>query len=200
MPIIRHAASVLLLIALTAGSLAQASVISIGSLKDNTLYEDAAGALSNGAGQRFFVGRPGSGGNRRGLIAFDIAGSIPAGATINNVSLRLNMTNTSAGDKTIELRASLQDWGQGSSVASGGEGGGGPAALGDATWRGSTPFTTPASGTHPAATSPPRLAPASPSAASVSTHGPRPPNSSPTCNPGSIPRPPTSAGLCSATK
>lgn len=134
MPIIRHTMSALLLIALSTGSIAQASVIAIGALKDNTLYEDVGGALSNGAGQRFFAGRPGSGGNRRGLIAFDIAGSIPAGATINSVSLRLNMSNTSAGDKTIEIRASLQDWGQGTSIASGGEGGGGPSTLGDATW------------------------------------------------------------------
>ncbi len=134
MPIIRHTTSALLLIAMCTGSIAQASVIAIGAIKDNTLYEDAAGSLSNGAGQRFFVGRPGSGGNRRGLLAFDIAGSIPAGATINSVSLRLNMSNTTAGDKTIELHASLQDWGQGTSVASGGEGGGGPSTVGDATW------------------------------------------------------------------
>jgi len=113
---------------------APAAVISIGSIKDNTLYEDAAGSLSNGAGQRIFAGMAGNGLIRRGLMAFDIAGNIPAGATINTVTLRLNMSQTSSGMKTVELRPALIDWGEGFSVAGGGEGSGAPATLGDATW------------------------------------------------------------------
>jgi hypothetical protein len=111
-----------------------AAVIAIGALKDNTLYEDANGALSNGSGQRFFVGRAGGGAVRRGVLEFDIAGSVPAGSTINSVSLRLNMSNTSAGPTVVELRAALAEWGEGASVAGGGEGGGAASAPGDATW------------------------------------------------------------------
>ncbi|HYC76027.1 MAG TPA: hypothetical protein VEI02_00225, partial [Planctomycetota bacterium] len=43
---------------------------------DNTLFEDPNGALSNGAGPHFYVGRVGfSGGQllRRGLLRFDVA-------------------------------------------------------------------------------------------------------------------------------
>jgi len=35
----------------------QADVTTIGSNKDNTLYENASGSLSNGAGSFFFVGQ-----------------------------------------------------------------------------------------------------------------------------------------------
>lgn len=123
-----------LCVAIVASDAAHGAVISIGASKDNTLYQDAAGALSNGAGQRFFAGTAGNGGIRRGLLAFDIASAVPAGSTINSVSLRLNMSNTSGGPAIIELRPALQNWGEGTSVAGGGEGGGGPSTAGDATW------------------------------------------------------------------
>ena len=56
------------------------STIVLGPSKDNTIYQNAA-AISNGAGSTFIAGET----NgltpliRRGLIAFDIAGNIPAG-------------------------------------------------------------------------------------------------------------------------
>ena len=98
-------------------------------LKDNTLYESATGALSNGAGQHFFSGKTDSSALlRRGLITFDIAGSIPAGSTIESVTLTLNMSKTSSGTQTIELHRLLADWGEGSSDAPSNEGGGTSAA------------------------------------------------------------------------
>lgn len=121
-------------VAVIASNATHAALIAIGASKDNTLYQDAAGAVSNGAGQRFFAGTSGGGGVRRGLLAFDVASAIPAGSTINSVSLRLNMSNTSGGPAIIELRPALQNWGEGTSVAGGGEGGGGPSTTGDATW------------------------------------------------------------------
>ena len=114
--------------------------------KDNTLYEDASGSLSNGRGQHFFVGKTGATTNRirRGVIAFDVAGGIPAGSTIDSVILTLHMSRTQASAQTISVRRLLGDWGEGSSDAPGGatiadpeatgEGGGASASSGDATW------------------------------------------------------------------
>jgi hypothetical protein len=106
--------------------------------KDNTLYQyvPAEGDLSNGAGFHFFAGENGMGELRRGVLAFDIAGSIPPGSTITGVSLSLNMSMTSSDTpRTVELHKLLSDWGEGTSHAGGGEGGGAPATPGDATWR-----------------------------------------------------------------
>lgn len=110
--------------------------ITIGATKDNTLYESPTGALSNGAGQHFFAGRSSqiTGSIRRGLIAFDVAGSVPTGATISSVILTLNMSQTSSGNQTVSLHRALADWGEGTSVATGNEGGGAPSTTGDATW------------------------------------------------------------------
>jgi hypothetical protein len=105
--------------------------------KDNTLYEDAAGSLSNGAGQFLFVGRTGQVSNylRRGLVAFDIAGAIPAGATIQNVQLTMTVSETIAGPQTLALHRVLADWGEGTSNSNVMGGGIGAAATaGDATW------------------------------------------------------------------
>jgi len=112
----------------------QADVITIEPSKDNTLYQDAAGSLSNGAGGNFFVGKTAAGVIRRGLLAFDIISHIPPGSTINSVSLTLHMSRTSSGSQLVSLHKVLADWGEGTSVAPRGGGGGGPATSADATW------------------------------------------------------------------
>jgi hypothetical protein len=119
-------------------SLAIADIININPIKDNTLYEfDAAeGDLSNALGSHFFAGETGMSEIRRGVIAFDIAGSIPAGSTILGVTLSLNMSRTGLTTPlTVELHKLLADWGEGTSQAPGEEGGGAPATPNDATWR-----------------------------------------------------------------
>ena len=113
--------------------------IDIGPSRDNTLYEEASGSLSNGAGQHFFVGRNNIGQIRRGVIAFDIAGNIPAGASIIGASLVLHVSRTQAGAQPVHLQRLLADWGEGSSTAplkigGTGSGGGTVAKTGDATW------------------------------------------------------------------
>jgi hypothetical protein len=120
-----------------AATRATANIINITPSKDNTLYEydPAEGDLSNGAGFHFFAGENGMGELRRGVLAFDIAGAIPAGSTITAVSLTLNMSMTPAGAETVELHKLLADWGEGTSHAPMGEGDGAPATPGDATWR-----------------------------------------------------------------
>jgi hypothetical protein len=121
----------------SAASSASAAMISIFPSKDNTLYEydPAEGDHSNGAGFHFFAGENGEGEVRRGVLAFDIAGTIPPGSTITAVSLTLNMSMTPAGPETVELHKLLADWGEGTSHAPMGEGDGAPATPNDATWR-----------------------------------------------------------------
>jgi FtsP/CotA-like multicopper oxidase with cupredoxin domain len=119
-------------------SLAIADVVNINSSKDNTLYEYVAadGDLSNALGDHFFTGETAMNRLRRGVLAFDIAGNIPAGSTITGVTLTLNMSKTpSNAARATELHKLLADWGEGTSHAGGGEGAGAPATPTDATWR-----------------------------------------------------------------
>jgi hypothetical protein len=119
-------------------SLAIADIINISPSKDNTLYEfiPADGDLSNALGFHFFVGETAMGELRRGVLAFDIAGSIPSGSTILEVTLSLNMSRTADNTaRTVELHKLLADWGEGTSHATGDEGMGAPATTNDATWR-----------------------------------------------------------------
>jgi hypothetical protein len=129
-----------LVIATTLGgpNLAIAQLANINPIKDNTLYEfvPADGDRSNALGNHFFAGETGMGEFRRGLLAFDIAGNIPAGSTILGVTLSLNVSRTGLDDaRIIELHKLLADWGEGTSVAPGEEGTGAPATANDATWR-----------------------------------------------------------------
>jgi hypothetical protein len=119
-------------------SLAIADIININPIKDNTLYEydPAEGDMSNALGNHFFAGETAMGELRRGVLAFDIAGSIPSGSTILGVTLSLNMSRTGLDtSRIVELHKLLADWGEGTSVAPGEEGDGGPATTNDATWR-----------------------------------------------------------------
>ncbi len=121
---------------LSASALPAQRSLTVAALKDNTLYNQPDGLLSNGTGQQFFVGRSGFNNpaqTRRGVIDFDLAG-VPAGSQVLSVELRLQMTKTSAAAFPISLHRILQDWGEGDSQASGNEGGGAPSEPGDATW------------------------------------------------------------------
>ena len=109
-------------------------MVELQAVKDNTLYESGAGPLSNGVGGYFFAGRNLVGLIRRGLLAFDIAGNIPAGSTIMDVFLTLHMSRTQASSKTVNLHRVLADWGEGTSNAAGQEGAGAASTAGDATW------------------------------------------------------------------
>lgn len=122
----------------TAATSASAAIINITPSKDNTLYEfdPVEGDLSNALGNHFFAGLTLMDHLRRGVLAFDIAGSIPAGSTITGVTLSLNMSRTlTETARIVELHKLLADWGEGTSVAPDPEGQGAPATLNDATWR-----------------------------------------------------------------
>jgi hypothetical protein len=120
-----------------APTLASATTININPNKDNTLYEfvPADGDRSNALGDHFFAGMTAEGLIRRGVLAFDIAGSIPSGSTITSVSLSMNMSKTISDTRTVELHVVLVDWGEGTSNANASEGQGAPATPNDATWR-----------------------------------------------------------------
>lgn len=139
-------------------SLAWADSITINPDKDNTLVQTRDGSLSNGLGD-MFVGRSNLAdpvARRRGVIHFNVAGSVPAGSTITSVTLRLWLAKT--GDpqvRTIFVHRATASWGEGSSYLNGGYGS--PSTTGDATWvhrfHTSSPWTsaggvyaTPASG------------------------------------------------------
>jgi hypothetical protein len=112
---------------------AQADVVQLVSSKDNTLIQ-SSDPVSDGAGVHFFAGTTIANSIRRGLIAFDIAGNIPAGSTVQSVRLQLHMSKTIGPEGSFELHQVLADWGEGTSIGTRGEGGGAPATVGDATW------------------------------------------------------------------
>lgn len=125
----------LLLTSLFVAAAGSADVVVLGTLKDATLYSDDD-TSANGAGSRIFSGNTDAGAQRRALLEFDVAGNVPAGATINSVTLQLFVNRSQiAGTRTVELRRLLTSWSEGPSDPSGQEGGGESAQLGDVTWR-----------------------------------------------------------------
>lgn len=117
------------------GPAARADTVMLVPSKDNTLYENEFGTLSNGSGPSFFSGPTNFAGLRRALIAFDIAGNIPAGSTITNVELTLVVTLSISGGVSTDLRRVETDWGEGASDTQMNPGGSGDASqTEDATW------------------------------------------------------------------
>jgi hypothetical protein len=126
--------------AMTMPAISRADVATIGAAKDNTIFQSN---LNNslGAGQAIFAGTNAQSSPRRGLIDFDIAGAIPAGATINSVQLTLFLNSASGGSTSspiIHLYRLSDDWGEGTAGSTvngaGGVGQGFAAGEGDVTW------------------------------------------------------------------
>jgi len=114
----------------------KADVVTINTSKDNTLYEDSIGGVSNGAGQHLFVGKDMRGVRKRGAIAFDIAGNIPAGSTIERVSLKMFVSKAKTeANQLVQLLKFSNDWGEGTSDAEDEEGQGAAATTDDVSWR-----------------------------------------------------------------
>jgi plastocyanin len=107
--------------------------------KDNTLYEPE-NIFSNAKGTYLFSGVTGRSQKRRALMAFDVPGRVPSGATIQSATLILTLSQAPAGSPDVPLRLHVMsgDWGEGESIAALPEGTGGDAKNGDATW--DTPF------------------------------------------------------------
>ena len=110
-----------------------ADEVNLPASKDNTIYSE--GALSNAVGDYLFGGETGIGDFRRSLITFDIAAGLPAGVTIDEVQLSLNVSKVPDLDShNFSLYRLTSDWGEGGSNAPGVEGGGTDASTDDATW------------------------------------------------------------------
>ena len=104
-------------------------------LKDNTLYLDPAGQVSNGQGIYLFAGMTNANSLRRGLVAFDLA-SIPANATVTAASLSMfsNRPAPNPAPVDVSVHKVLRDWGEGASDAGEPGGFGIQAETNDATW------------------------------------------------------------------
>lgn len=126
--------STLALVVLAAPPL-RADVVTLTASRDGSLYSDPSGAVANGSGPILVVGRAGGTSTapvRRALLRFDVAAAAPAGSIINSAQLVLAFTSGNAGARTVELHRVDQDWGEGASSTTSGQGA--PAAAGDATW------------------------------------------------------------------
>jgi hypothetical protein len=118
------------------GALYAAENISLEPSADATLYE-GDGSLANGSGSYLFAGRTedrNGAVERRAVLAFDVRGSIPAGATITAASLDVSVSRTVSGGQTVQLRRLTESWSEGPSDAPGEEGGGATSQNGDTTW------------------------------------------------------------------
>jgi hypothetical protein len=123
----------------------------IGASRDNTIYQSAVTNSAGGAAG-VFVGTNGQGSPRRGLVAFDVAGNVPAGALITGAQLTMYLGAAgNAVGQPIGLHRLTADWGEGTAGSSSptvsGGGNGFAASPGDATWNarflGSTSWTNP---------------------------------------------------------
>jgi hypothetical protein len=115
----------------------------LGAAKDTSIFSNNT---SNTAGGNdvLYVGKNASGATRHALVAFDIGSAgIPAGSTIDSVSLTLYLNGYSGSvfgaDRDVRLFGVTSAWGNGTtgSGGSGGGGGQGTAAVpgnGDVTW------------------------------------------------------------------
>jgi autotransporter-associated beta strand protein len=139
-------------------SSAQAAQVEIGAAQDATLLGGTDATTNNSlADPGIFVGTDGDGNPKRGLIEFNIAGAVPAGATITAVTLQLTVGQVAgsggggpggtSGPETISLYDESQAWGQPTNFAGattfGGTGHGAAPDPGDATWNYSFYSTTP---------------------------------------------------------
>ena len=116
-------------------SAAASQTVVIEASADNTLYEDAEGDLANGSGAILLAGRINADVDsiRRAVLFFDVAGSLPHGAIVEAVVLKLYLGRGNGGAREVRVHRLLTDWGEGDSTVNGG-GLGAPAEPGDATW------------------------------------------------------------------
>ena len=113
------------------------AVVSLVASQDNSLFEDANGIKSNGAGDHLFAGRTFQAEGislRRAMMMFDFEGQLPADVTIVKAELALHVTKSISDDVTFGLHRLTSSWGEANSHAPLEEGKGTSATPGDATW------------------------------------------------------------------
>jgi autotransporter-associated beta strand protein len=132
-----------------ASTASRAGQVEIGAAQDATLLGGNDALTNNSlADPGLFVGTDGEDNPKRGLIEFNIAGAVPAGAMITGVQLQLTVgqvagsgggrTGGTDGPETISLFDESQAWGQPTNfpgaTSFGGHGHGAAPDAGDATW------------------------------------------------------------------
>jgi hypothetical protein len=122
--------------------------------RDTSIYQNSPNNSGGGAAG-IFAGTNGQGSPRRGLVAFDVAGHVPAGATIIGTELRMYLGQATGGiGEPVGLHRLTADWGEGTAGSAtptvANSGNGFTAALGDAIWNARfhsptspTPWTAP---------------------------------------------------------
>lgn len=110
------------------------TTVSLSAVQDNTIWDVDPTCCSNGAGTHAYVGTNGNGNAMRMLVQFDVAGALPAGATILSAELHIVCLQTNAGPIDVDLHRVTDSWGEGSSFAPGGQGAGTGSQPGDANW------------------------------------------------------------------
>ena len=90
----------ILLLSILASARVQSATATLHPLADTTL-QSAFPGNNFGDGTSFQAGGRRQGGVARGLVEFDIANTVPAGATISSVSLTLSVTATPSGGVRI---------------------------------------------------------------------------------------------------
>src|SRR5947208_2287951 len=110
---------------------ARAASANVAAVADTTL-QSAYPSENFGDGTSFQAGGRRKGGAARGLLRFDLSSSVPAGSTVNSVTLTLSITATPAGGPSsfFDLRRVQASWGEGNKTDHGGS----PATAGEATW------------------------------------------------------------------
>jgi len=139
-----HRLALTVALALLAGSAAHAATVTLQPSADTTIYQgtdpvslESFEDNSCGGGPDAFSGVTNDGFIRRALLHFDVAGSIPAGAVIQGVTLAIDVNRSGDNqDATMTLHPLQHLWGEGindcSPIRGGGQGI--DAAVGDATW------------------------------------------------------------------
>jgi len=134
----RRAAAPIAAILVAGTGEAQADVMVLSSVADNTMFVNAAtptDLLSSGSGDSMYSGRTSGIADirSRALVRFDVSG-IPCGANITSVALTVKVAKTSGGasNNSIALHRVLAGWGEGASNSFGG--GGDASQAGDANW------------------------------------------------------------------
>ncbi len=115
-----------------------AATIDLVPIADNSLFSESADESGGAteflfAGELFFLAPD----VRRALVAFNVAGGVPAGSTINSATLTLHVSKSSFQNfnpQTGEIHRLLESWGEAGSGAATSGGAGAGADPGDATW------------------------------------------------------------------
>lgn len=126
-------AALLCLSAISQSSLAQ-TTINIGATRGNTLFQSDLGDLSGATAEWIFAGLTQAAQSRRGLLQFDMPITIPAGATITNVTLRMRMSRSIVGSEPVTIHRVTNSWTNGTSDLNANGGSGAPSTDNDVTW------------------------------------------------------------------